>query len=160
MECNDKAKQEAQREEQLPEGLLKEFGWAIKHANLEKLKDCVAANSKCVLWQDENGNNAMHVAVKGFFSVQAPEIMHFLLTQTEVNLHQKNTAGLDPFGLSVYEMDKYAQELIEPRWYEQLDEKYSRRPRLRLVVNHDDACLKLRLLTYRCAVNGRRNRNG
>lgn len=120
------------------EVLRDEFVRALKRTDLKTVRRCITENARCIDWQDENGNNAMHVAVRGFFSVQAPEIMRFLLKHTDVNLLHKNIAGRDPLDLAKSKRDTRAQELIYPYWCRQRDERYGLRPYVRMVVNNDD----------------------
>ena len=95
-------------EMELPPRLLE----AVYMLDFDLVKECVEADPSCVGQLDSSKNNALHLCIAaGTF--RTAEILRYLVSETSIDLLQKNTDHRNPFQLAIALDDVVAIEILE-----------------------------------------------
>ena len=76
----------------------------------------VEADPTCVNDTDSAFQNALHILVIGG-SFRTASMIKYLVENTRINCHQRDTQRRDPLSLALSLQDDAATELIAPKWF-------------------------------------------
>jgi hypothetical protein len=113
------------------------FFEALESVDLDAARNCLKDEPECIRLVDEFENNAMHLCILAGASRRAPQLIRFLLDETEIDLLHENKNGMDPLRLAEDQCDEVAAALMEPYWQRQIRKRFGvvPAPELALVVS-------------------------
>jgi hypothetical protein len=97
---------------------------AILAMDLNKAKQIHGADPACICDKDEFGSNAMHICVLGGVAKRRPDLMKFLLDETDIDLLHENGNHRNPLEEAFSLNDQVACDLLEERTHEQLNRRF------------------------------------